>query len=145
MIQDGLEKYAEIINLSRPPSRHPRMPADKRAAQFAPFAALSGYGEAVYETERLTDRRIDLDDYEKEELGHRLQYAICLSNEEPKVSITYFVEDIRKSGGEYMKHFGVIKIVDEYERLVIFKDGTMVKLDDIYSIEGEIFGGMEWD
>ena len=102
MSKTGEHKYDDIINLSHHvSSRHPQMPMMNRAAQFSPFAALTGYDDAVRETARLTDEKIELDEYEKEELDRKIQWLGSHLDEHIPVSITYFQPDDRKAGGTY--------------------------------------------
>ena len=111
------------------------MPMSDRAAQFSPFAALTGYGDAIDETARLTDARIELSEEERAELDYKQQYLATL--DAPTVTVTYFVPDERKSGGAYVTHTGVLKRVDEIERMVVFKDGLRVPLDEVMDIKCE--------
>lgn len=128
-------KYDDILYLPHPTSKnHPRMSLMDRAAQFSPFAALTGYEAAVKETARLTDRRIELDEYEKAELDGKLQrLKEPLANEE-EVTITYFVPDEKKEGGSYATVIGYVKTVDDYKRQVILKDGSRIPLDEIIDV-----------
>lgn len=138
------EQYADIINLPHHElTTHQRMPLINRAASFSPFAALTGYDEAVKETARLTDTRIELDDSTKIILSDKLQMAMEMADQEPTITVTYFVPDQKKAGGAYVDYTGIIKRIDEYERKVIFEDKTSIPIDDIYAIEGEIYKGME--
>ena len=107
-----------------------------RAAQFSPFAALTGYGDAIDETARLTDARIELSEEERAELDYKQQHLSTLDS--PMVTVTYFVPDSRKSGGAYVTHTGVLKRVDEIEREMVFGDGTRVEMDEVVGIECEI-------
>ena len=138
------ELYADIINLPHHElTTRQRMPFINRAASFSPFAALTGYDEAVKETARLTDVRIELDDNTKIILSDKLQMAMEMADQEPSITVTYFVPDQKKAGGAYVDYTGIIKRIDEYERKVIFVDKTSIPIDDIYAIEGEIYKGME--
>ena len=128
-----MTEYDDIIDLPRPKSKHEPMPMSDRAAQFSPFAALTGYGDAIDETARLTDRRIELSEEERAELDYKQQYLATL--DAPTVTVTYFVPDERKSGGAYVTHTGVLKRIDELERMMLFMDGTRVELDDVMGIE----------
>lgn len=130
-----MTEYDDIIDLPRPKSKHEPMPMSDRAAQFSPFAALTGYGDAIDETARLTDRRIELSEEESAELDYKQQYLSTLDS--PTVTVTYFVPDERKSGGAYVTHTGVLKRVDEVERMVVFKDGLRVPLDEVMDIKCE--------
>lgn len=130
-----MTEYDDIIDLPRPKSKHEPMPMSDRAAQFSPFAALTGYGDAIDETARLTDARIELSDEERAELDYKQQYLATL--DAPTVTVTYFVPDERKSGGAYVTHTGVLKRVDEVESMVVFKDGLRVPLDEVMDIKCE--------
>lgn len=130
-----MTEYDDIIDLPRPKSKHEPMPMSDRAAQFSPFAALTGYGDAIDETARLTDRRIELSEEESAELDYKQQYLATL--DAPTVTVTYFVPDERKSGGAYVTHTGVLKRVDEVESMVVFKDGLRVPLDEVMDIKCE--------
>ena len=130
-----MSEYDDIIDLPRPKSKHEPMPMSDRAAQFSPFATLTGYGDAIDETARLTDRRIELSEEESAELDYKQQYLATL--DAPTVTVTYFVPDERKSGGAYVTHTGVLKRVDEVESMVVFKDGLRVPLDEVMDIKCE--------
>ena len=130
-----MSEYDDIIDLPRPKSKHEPMPMSDRAAQFSPFAALTGYGDAIDETARLTDARIELSEEERAELDYKQQYLATLDS--PTVTVTYFVPDERKTGGAYVTHTGVLKRVDEVERMVVFKDGLRVPLDEVMDIKCE--------
>lgn len=130
-----MTEYDDIIDLPRPKSKHEPMPMSDRAAQFSPFAALTGYADAIDETVRLTDARIELSEEERAELDYKQQYLATL--DAPTVTVTYFVPDERKSGGAYVTHTGVLKRVDEVERMVVFKDGLRVPLDEVMDIKCE--------
>lgn len=130
-----MTEYDDIIDLPRPKSKHEPMPMSDRAAQFSPFAALTGYGDAIDETARLTDARIELSEEERAELDYKQQYLATL--DAPTVTVTYFIPDERKSGGAYVTHTGVLKRVDEVERMVVFKDGLRVPLDEVMDIKCE--------
>lgn len=132
-------RYDDILNYQYPNPEIERDFTDKiiRAAQFAPFAALTGHDEAIEETSRLTDDRIELDEYIKDELNRKLKYI--RENTGIFAEITYFAEDNKKSGGEYSKKRGSIKKVREYEKTVVFDDGTSIPMDDIVSIESSDF------
>lgn len=133
-------EYDDIINLPRPVSKtRPRMKMIDRAAQFSPFAALTGYDAAVKETARLTDRRIELSEDMKIALNDRLQIIADRIKEQPEVAITYFEPDKRKKGGAYITANGTVKKIDEYNRTVIMTDGTLIPIDEIISIDGQIF------
>ena len=94
-----MSKYDDIINLERPISKHPKLSIDSRAAQFAPFAALTGYDEQVKETARLTKEKVILDDDALEKINNKLDYISKNINENIEVNITYFIPEKKKSGG----------------------------------------------
>ena len=133
--------YEDIIHLPHPSSTtHPHMSAYDRAAQFVPFAALTGHDAAITETARLTETRVELDEYSKADLNQRLRIIQDRMDEQPEISITYFKPDQKKSGGAYITAVGCIKKIDEYERTVVMKDDTRIPIDQIIEIEGEIYG-----
>lgn len=133
-------KYDDIINLPRHISKtRPPMAIKDRAAQFSPFAALTGHDAAVKETARLTDDKVELDQYMKEALNHKLQILIEKIKEKPEVIMTYFKPDEKKDGGSYVNTIGTAKKIDEYERIIFMTDGTTISIDEIFSIEGQIF------
>ena len=140
MTHDYEHRYDDIINLPHHVSaKHPQMSAADRAAQFSAFAALTGYGDEVKETARLTDVQSDLDEEMKAELNRKLRILVEHSAGCPNVAITYFVPDEKKSGGEYITVTGSVKRVDEYRRTVIMADKTTVPIDRITGIDGDIF------
>jgi hypothetical protein len=118
------------------------MTVSDRAAQFSPFAALTGYDAAIKETARLTDERVKLDDYMKEVLSDRLQILADRIKEHSEIVITYFQPDAKKKGGAYVTAVGTVKKIDEYERIVVMADGTLIPIDEIISIDGQIFETM---
>lgn len=136
--------YQEIIDLPHHVSKtHPQMPMSDRAAQFSPFAALTGYNSAIRETGRLTEERIELDEEALMALNMRYQLLIDSLKECPEVRITYFKPDERKSGGAYLTITGVVKKVDDYNRLITMQDGMIIPLDDVLMIEGKLFSGLQ--
>jgi hypothetical protein len=115
------------------------MAAIDRAAQFSPFAALTGFDDAIKETARLTGERMELDEYTKGVLSDRLQIIANRTKEHPEIAITYFQPDAKKNGGAYVTYVGTAKKIDEYERVVVMTDGISIPMDDIISIDGQIF------
>lgn len=133
-------RYDDIINLPHHlSSAHPHMPIGDRAAQFSPFAALTGYDDAILETARLTDCRFELDESYREKLSERLALIKEHIRESPEVKICYFKPDEKKAGGAYVTSSGVIKKIDDYEQKVILKDGTIIPMEDLYELDGELF------
>ena len=134
------QKYADIINMPHYTSKtRPRMTMIDRAAQFSPFAALTGYDAAVRETARLTDERIELDECTKEILSDKLQMIEDHNDDFWDITFLYFELDKKKSGGAYRSVTGQVKEIDEYERIVKLEDGTKIPIQQIYGIESELF------
>ena len=129
------DKYDDIINLPHPSSkRFPRMPLQERAAQFSPFAALTGYDDAIRETARLTDRRIELDESRRLELDAALRDLGARLEARPEVLVTYFLPDARKQGGQYVHVSGRLKKIDAVSRTLLLEDGTRIRIDDVYEL-----------
>ena len=139
-----MEKYREIIDLPHHVSKtRPQMPMSDRAAQFAPFAALTGYDAEIKETGRLTDERIELDVEALSALDMKYQLLMEALDEAPEVTITYFRPDERKAGGKYVSAVGAVKKIDDFERRITMQDGAKIPMDDVLSIEGELFSVLE--
>jgi hypothetical protein len=139
-----LNQYEDIINLPHhvSPTR-PQMPMSDRAAQFAPFAALTGYDAAIKETGRLTDEKIELDEEALTALDMKYQFLMDALDDAPEVTITYFQPDERKAGGKYVSAVGVVRKVDDFERRITMQDGAKIQMDDVLSIDGELFSTLE--
>lgn len=134
-------RYDDIINLPHPTSvNHPRMSLYDRAAQFSPFAALTGHDAAIKETARLTEHKIELSEDTISRLNEKLQ--IVSDHLETEVTITYFVPDERKSGGAYVSHTGTVRRIDDYEHTLVMTDKTVIPIEQISEIESELFGEM---
>ena len=132
--------YDDIINLPHHVSKkHPQMSLSNRAAQFSPFAALTGHEDAINETARLTESFIELDENRKEQLDEQLQLIRENLEQKPEIEVTYFQPDSRKSGGAYVTFCSQVQKIDEYSRRIVFTDGTAVWIEDLYSIEGNLF------
>lgn len=137
---ENTRNYDDIIELPHHVSAvHPQMSLADRAAQFSPFAALTGHEEAILETARLTEEFIELDEGRKEQINEKLKYLRENQAEKPEITVTYFQKDIRKNGGAYVTVRGQVKRIDEYECQVILTDGTGIAMEQIFSIEGELF------
>ena len=132
------EIYDDIIDLPHhvSPTR-PRMSMRDRAAQFAPFSALTGYDDTVAEVERLTEKRVLLDEYQLEVIDREINYLLENIEKDLTVYISYFAPDSKKDGGRYIDKKGVVSEVNEYERSITFDDGTKVQIDDILSLRVE--------
>lgn len=154
-------RYDDMLRLAHHvSSRHPQMSRENRAAQFSPFAALTGYDEEVAEAGRMTERKIELSEGEKARLDERLHMiqtwishmpgkwdflnADAAVKEDsapasPEVIVSHFVADARKAGGEYIVTRGSVKKIDLYGRFILMMSGETIQMDDILSIEGEAF------
>lgn len=133
-------RYDDVINRQHPTSKkHPRMSSMNRAAQFAPFAALTGYEESIEETARLTDRRIELSEYKIEELNAKLNFIQEHIKERPEVIVTYFQPDERKEGGKYLTVTGNVRWIDEVNGVMVFEGETILDINTITDIEKEDF------
>ena len=140
MIEGNTNKYDDIIDLRRPisPSRT-KMSLSDRAAQFSPFAALTGYEAAVEETARQTEQKTELSEDMKTIINEKIQILIDRLDDKAEVRITYFVPDKKKSGGAYVTSVGIVKTVDSYERRIVMADKTSIPIDQIWDIDGDIF------
>ena len=128
-------RYDEIINLPHHVSKtRPQMPMSDRAAQFAPFAALTGYESAIKETGRLTGERIELDEEALTALNRKYQLLMDTLDDAPEVTIIYFQPDERKAGGQYVSATGTVKKVDTFGRRILLQDGTRIPLDSVYDL-----------
>ncbi len=131
--------YDDIIHLPHPTSeRHVRMPMIDRAAQFSPFAALTGFDDAIEETGRLTQLKIILDESALAELDRTLAELAGRIREQPGVTVTFFEQDARKNGGAYVKFRGNLKKIDEYRRLLSFTDGKEIYIEDILDLSADV-------
>ena len=130
--------YEDIVDLPHhvSPTR-PQMPIADRAAQFSPFAALTGYDDEIKETARLTDDMIEMNEEALNMLNMKFQMLIDRLNDKPKVIFTYFQPDQKKAGGAYITKTGAVKRIDEYEQLVLMTDGTKIPINLIFEIESE--------
>lgn len=138
------DQYDDIINLPHHVSAtRPQMSMMDRAAQFSPFAALTGYDAAIKETGRLTDEKIMMDEEGLNILNMKFQILIDNLFEEPEITITYFKPDERKSGGAYIEVTGTVKKFDEFERQIMMQDGTKIPMDDVLDVEGELFASLQ--
>ncbi len=137
-------KYDDIINLPHPTSaKHPRMPISERAAIFSPFAALTGHGDAIRETARLTEQKMELDEDTKAELDRRQAILLEHIAELPEVTVTWFQPDERKDGGTYITTTGRLKKIDQVEQAMFLLDGSKIPLDDVAGIGSDYFQGRE--
>ena len=135
--------YSDIIDHPHYVSKtRPQMSELERAAQFSPFAALTGYDAAISETGRLTDEKIELGEETKAVLDMKQQYLLDMISDQPEITVTFFIPDTKKSGGAYVSVTGNLKRIDEYERLMLLTTGEKIPLDDIMDIESDLFKGL---
>lgn len=140
-VQSG--NYEDIISLPHHVSaRHPQMPLSARAAQFSPFAALTGHEDAIRETGRLTEDFREPEEDRRELLDNKIRLLQENLSEQPEVEVTYFQPDLKKSGGAYITVRGRVKKIDVSSCRMVFTDRTDIALDNICSIEGELFGDL---
>lgn len=133
-----MSRYDDIINLPHHKSaKHPQMSNYDRAAQFSPFASLTGYDDVIEETARVTEDEVELSEDAVAELDAKLAYIAARLESNPKVTITWFKPDDKKQGGAYIKSAGVIKKIDTYSRAIIFYDGQKIPFRNIVGIEEE--------
>ena len=130
------DNYDDIKHLTRPQydDLHP-MSMHDRAAQFSPFAALVGYDDAVAETARLTDSKLELTEDEMSELNANLNRLLDNVDEQPQISVTYVVPDEKKSGGKYVEKQGVVRIFDSYSQELVFTDGVRIAVADMAKLD----------
>lgn len=133
-------EYEDIIHLPHHvSSKRPRMPMSDRAAQFSPFAALTGYDDAIRETGRLTEQKVHLDEEALATLDEKFHVLQEHLDESPEIQFTYFKPDERKAGGTYITVLGIVKKIQEYERQLILEDENVIPIDDILEMESPIF------
>ncbi|MBR2858206.1 hypothetical protein IKE96_03370 [bacterium] len=129
------DNYDDIINLPHHVStKHLPMSMYDRASQFAPYAALTGYGDEVKETARLTDNWIDLDGDIKAYLDEALQNIVKKIVEKPEITVTYFVKDSKKEGGEYVSVVGKLRRIDEVNQQLILENGKIINIQSIIDL-----------
>lgn len=132
--------YDDIIHLPHHVSKtRPQMSMQDRAAQFSPFAALTGYDAAILETGRLTEDKLELGEETQAILDRKQRYLAEIIDTKPEITVTYFVPDEKKSGGAYSTVTGFLKRIDEYERVLMLTDGRKIQLDAVLDIESDEF------
>ena len=135
-----MEKYNDIINLPHYQSKkRPHMSIYDRAAQFSPFSALTGHDEAIRETARLTDKKVELSETAKTILNEKFTFIMEHIYDQPEITVTYFIPDSLKSGGIYVDYTGNVKKFDYLNRILYFTDNSEIKVDDILEIESSLF------
>lgn len=137
-------RYDDMIDMPHHVStKHPQMSLHDRAAQFSPFAALTGYDDAIAETARLTDSRIELSETDMDRLNLKWQLVTEHISERPAITITYFVPDSKKEGGKYVSVSGCVKKINEYEQTVTMTDGRTISLPEVIRLDGTLFNEIE--
>lgn len=130
-----MNSYDDIINLPHHVSqKHPHMAMIDRAAQFSPFAALTGHGAAIEETARLTDELVELDESRKEIINEKLVFISQAAEDAPEVTVIYFVPDGRKFGGEYVSVTGKVRKIDACRHDIVMSDGRVIPIENVYDI-----------
>ena len=137
-----MNKYEDIINLSRPISKHPKMTLYQRSAQFAPFSALTGYEGQVKETARQTYKKIELDEEIKLKLDLKIQIIQEMLHNNPEIEITYYVPDKIKDGGKYETIKKKKKKIDNYNQAIIMQDELKIDINEIIDIKSDIFNNI---
>ena len=140
------DHYEDIINLKHHVSKkYPQMDMQHRAAQFSPFAALTGYEDNIKEATRITDKRIELDEQRKILLNNKIQLILENIREEPIVKFTYFVYDDKKDGGKYVEEIGYIKKIDMIEEYILLNSKVKIPIKEIIDINSEILKKYQTD
>ena len=140
-----IKNYDDIINMPHHVSKkHPQMSISDRAAQFAPFAALTGYQDAIVETGRLVDKKCELTDEEKEFISSKINFLLENVDKNIEVSISYFIKDEKKNGGKYTNVLWVIKSFNQIDKTIKLTNKMIIKVEDIVSINNDIFNILEW-
>lgn len=139
-----MSSYDDIIDLPHHVSqKHPQMSMLNRAAQFSPFAALTGYDAAIRESVRRTERKIELGEDAKAELSEKLRYLRDVEAEHPVAMFTYFVPDDRKEGGKYITLTAQVKRIDEFGQVILLADGSSIPIDAVFEIDCGEMGSEE--
>lgn len=129
-----MNNYDDIINLSRPKSNHKHMSIESRAAQFSPFSALTGYDSKINETKRLTFKKKNISEESLELINSKLNYIHENLIKKEEITIQYFKKDLKKQGGKYLKHKGIVKKINKNNKTIKFCDDQIIKLEDIIDI-----------
>lgn len=139
-----VHNYDDIMNITKPKSNHQPMDKLQRASQFAPFAALKGYEESIFETGRIVDKKIELSDAQMDDISYKLTYLQDHIKDNIEIEIIYFVSDKKKVGGIYQSKTGTLKRIDANESKVQFTDKSFINIEDIYKIKIEEFDKYEY-
>ncbi len=132
-------EYDDIINMNKPvSSRRAKMPVSDRAAQFAPFASLTGFDSQISETARITDKKPELSENDLHILDEAIRIILENISSRPQIEVVYFVKDSKKSGGSLERYIGNIRRIDTISREFIFEDCKIIPVDDIINIKSAI-------
>ena len=143
-MEESRKKYADIIDLPHHQSdTRPKMSNYDRAAQFSPFAALTGHADSIKETARLTDEYSEPSEEMKAIMNEKLLFLMEQLENQPEITITFFKPDEKKQGGAYITITGVVKKIKTYERQIQMTTGDLIPIDMIFDINGDIFGSLE--
>lgn len=143
-MEESRKKYADIIDLPHHQSdTRPKMSNYDRAAQFSPFAALTGHADSIKETARLTDEYSEPSEEMKAIMNEKILFLMEQLENQPEITITFFKPDEKKQGGAYIAITGVVKKIKTYERQIQMTTGDLIPLDMIFDINGDIFGSLE--
>ena len=144
MMCEKKHPYADLLDVPRPTQHiRPPMPRQDRAAQFAPFAALTGHNAAIRETARVTQSQIQLTEDEKERLDYKQQLLQAHLAQHPAVTVTYFLPDGKKDGGEYRELVGKLRGINLHRRVLGLMDGTEIALDDMVELHSPLFTDLD--
>ena len=143
-MEESRKKYADIIDLPHHQSdTRPKMSNYDRAAQFSPFAALTGHADSIKETARLTDEYSEPSEEMKAIMNEKILFLMEQLENQPEITITFFKPDEKKQGGAYITITGVVKKIKTYERQIQMTTGDLIPIDMIFDIKGDIFGSLE--
>ena len=135
--------YGDMLHLPHHVSKtRPQMPVANRAAQFSPFAALTGYDDAIKETARVTDTQIELSESTIADLDIKLGLLADAAAEQPEITVTYFQPDDKKDGGSYITVTGALKKIDDYARMMVLTDGKKIEIPQMTNIECGLFDAL---
>ena len=138
-------RYDDIIRLQHPVStKHPRMSLHDRAAQFAPFAALTGFEGVIREAGRMTEQRMELEESARQELDEKMQMLYDLASEQPSIVVTWFQQDEQKPGGAYVTVAGRVVKIRADERQIVLEGDKVIPVDDIFELESDLFRGISF-
>ena len=144
-MEDARNKYADIIDLPHHQSdTRPKMSNYDRAAQFSPFAALTGHADSIKETARLTDEYSEPSEEMKAIMNEKILFLMEQLKNQPEITITFFKPDEKKQGGAYITITGVVKKIKTYERQIQLTTGDLIPIDMIFGIDGEIFSRIDY-